>query len=297
MKVKTIAALLMWAISLSATITVWAEVPEYGTVIEGYGVPGVSLGITRAQVETAYGQPTRCESGQSAGDGAYCVWVLEDYIGQGGDVRSQVGIGFRGPDGGYASGSPNDVVSRVSWYGMDGWYTTTGVNTMFAVDNQDEVIDLYPDGIVFHQSMFDTHLTAYEEGFSVSWHTEYLTGYTSVRMSIFEPRDPPPPREPSSVNVSEITMDLYKRQVFGEVRVLNNLGWNMRGVDVYATWTLPNGSTRPVNGVTDSFGLVVFEVNKARKGLYTLTIDDVVEADHPFDVENSVLSASIFKKK
>jgi hypothetical protein len=59
----------------------------------------------------------------------------------------------------------------------------------------------------------------------------------------------------------------------------------------------PLSATRPVNGVTDSFGLVVFEVNKARKGLYTLTIDDVVEADHPFDVENSVLSASIFKKK
>lgn len=296
MKMRAITALLIGAINLSAALTAWAAVPERGTVIEGHGVPGVVLGNTRAQVEAVYGEPTRCESGQTAGDGAYCVWVLEDYIGQGGDVRSQVGTGFRGPDGGYASDNPNDIVSRISWYGMDGWYTSTGVNALFAVDHQDEVIELYPGGIVFHQSLFDTHLTAYEEGFSVSWHTEYLTGYTSVRMSVFEPRDPPPPREPS-VNVSEITMDLYKRQVFGKVRVLNDLNWKVRGAEVYATWVLPDGTTREVTEVTDSFGLAVFEVNKARKGSYTLKIDDVVVEDHPFDVENSILSAGIFKKR
>ena len=296
MKASNIAALLTGALNLSAMLTAWAAVPEHGTVVEGYGVPGVALGNTRAQVEAAYGEPTRCESGATAGDGTYCTWVLEDYIGQGGDVRSQVRTSFRGPDGGYASDHPNDVVSGISWYGMDGWYTTTGVNAQFAAESQDEVIELYPDGVVFHQSMFDTHLTAYREGFSVSWHTEYLTGHTSVRMSVFEPRDPPPPREPS-INVSEITMDLYKRQVFGKVRVKNDLNWNMRGVEVYATWTLPDGTTRAVEAVTDSFGLAVFEINKARKGTYTLTIDDVVEEDHPFDIENSVLSASIFKKR
>ena len=296
MKVHTLAALLTGAISLAAVLTAQAAVPEHGTVIEGYGVPGVNLGDTRAEVEAAYGEPTRCDSGQTVGDGASCVWILEDYVGQGGDIRSQVRTGFRGPDGGYPSGDPNDVVSGISWHGMDGWYTTTGVNSAFAADNQDAVIDLYPDGIVFHQSMFDTHLTAYEEGFSVSWHTDYITGHTSVRMRVFEPRDPPPPREPS-VNVSEITMDLYKRQVFGKVRVLNDLNWRMRNVDVYATWTLPDGSTRAVQAVTDSFGLAVFEVSKARKGLYTLTIDDVVVEDHPFDVDNSVLSASILKKR
>ena len=296
MKVRMIAALLTGAISFSAASMAQATVPEFGTVIEGDSVPGVALGDTRAQVEAAYGEPTRCESGQTAGDGTYCVWVLEDYLGQGGDVRSQVGTGFRGPDGGSASDDPDDVVVRIAWYGMDGWYTTTGVNSLFAADNQDAVIELYPDGIVFYQSMFDTHLTAYEDGFSVSWHTEYLTGYTSVRMSVFEPRDPPPPREPS-VNVSEITMDLYKRQVFGKVTVLNDLNWRMRGAQVYATWTLPDGTIRAVEGVTDSFGVATFEINKARKGSYTLTVDDVVVDDHPFDIENSVLSGSIFKRR
>ena len=119
---------------------------------------------------------------------------------------------------------------------------------------------------------------------------------TSVRMSVFEPRDPPPPREPS-VRVSEINLDLYKRQVLGEVRVKNDLNWNMSGAEVYATWTLPDGSTRAVEGTTDSFGLALFVVDKARKGTYTLTIDDVVLEDHPFDIENSVLSASIFKRR
>ena len=164
--------------------------------------------------------------------------------------------------------------------------TTTGFNTLYALNNQDAEIALYPNGTVFHQSLFDTHLTAYENGISVSWHTAYLSGFTSVRMSIFEPRDPPPPREPS-MNVSEINMDRYKRQVIGEDRVLNDLNWKVRGAEVYATWTLPNGTTQAAHGTTDSFGLVALVLNKARKGTYTLAIDDVVVEDHPFDSDNS----------
>ena len=296
MKERTITALFVGAFSLLSTLSALAAVPEFGTVIEGQSVPGVALGDTREQVEAAYGEPTRCQSVQNPGDASSCTWILEDYIGQGGQVQSQVNAGYRGPDGGSANNRPNDVVARISWFGNDGWFTTTGVNALFAVNNQDAVTELYPDAIIFHQSLFDTHMTAYEDGFSVSWHTEYLNGFTSVRMSIFEPRDPPPPREPS-VNISEINMDLYKRQVLGEVRVLNDLNWRVRGAEVFATWTLPDGSTRSVEGTTDSFGLVVFVVNKARKGTYTLTIDDVVVEDHPFDTENSVLSASIFKKR
>ena len=296
MKKRTVTALFVGAFSLLTTLPALAAVPEFGTVIEGESVPDVALGATREQVEAAYGEPTRCQSVQNPGDAASCTWILEDYIGQGGQVQSQVNMGFRGPDGGSPSNRPNDIVAGISWFGNDGWFTTTGVNALFAVDNQDAVIALYPDATVFHQSLFDTHMTAYRDGFSVSWHTEYLNGFTSVRMSIFEPRDPPPPREPS-VNVSEINMDLYKRQVIGGVRVLNDLNWKVRGAEVSATWTLPDGSTLPVQATTDSFGLAVFVVDKARKGTYTLTIDDVVVEGHPFDTENSVLSATIFKKR
>ena len=293
---NTIAALFIGAMSLLVTLPAMADVPENGTVTEGQGVPGIALGFTRTDVEAAYGEPTRCQSVGTPGDAASCTWILEDYIGQGGAVQSQVNTRYRSPDGGSASNDPNDVVTTIRWYGLDGWLTTTGINTLFAVNYQDAVIALYPNGIVFHQSLFDTHLTAYEKGFSVSWHTDYLSSHTSVRMSVFEPRDPPPPRE-LSVNVSEINLDIYKRQVIGEVRVLNDLNWRTRGAEVYATWTLHNGSIRAVQGTTDSFGLVVFVVDKARKGTYTLTIDDVVLEDHPFDIENSVLSASIVKKR
>jgi hypothetical protein len=196
MKKTIIATLIVGVFSLLSTLSVLADVPEFGTIIEGESVPDVALGYTREQVEAAYGEPTRCQSGATPGDAASCTWILEDYIGQGGDVQSQVNMRYRNSGGGNANDDPNDIVSGISWSGIDGWYTTTGFNALFAVNNQDAVIELYPDGIVFHQSLFDTHLTAYEDGISVSWHTAYLNGFTSVRMSIFEPRDPPPPPEP-----------------------------------------------------------------------------------------------------
>jgi hypothetical protein len=296
MKRITITALFLGAFSLLSALPALAAVPEFGTVIEGHSVPGIELGFTREQVEAAYGEPTYCQSGETAGDAAYCTWILADYIGQGGDVQSRVGLHYRGPDGGNAGNAPNDVLSGVTWYGMDGWFTTTGVNALFAVDNEDAVIELYPDAIVLDEALFFTAMTAYEDGISVSWTTDYLSGFTSVRFSIFEPRDPPPPREPS-VRVSEINMDVYKRQVLGEVRVLNDLNWSMSGAEVYATWTLPDGTTRAAQGTTSYGGWVVLVVDKARKGTYTLTIDDVVVEDHPFDIDNSVLSATIVKQR
>jgi hypothetical protein len=45
--------------------------------------------------------------------------------------------------------------------------------------------------------------------------------------------------------------------------------------------------------VTSGAGVAYFEIDRARRGKYTLRIDDVVLEDHAFDRENSVLSASI----
>ena len=92
MKRKTIATLFLGALSLLTALPALAAVPEFGTVIEGHGVPGIELGFAREQVEAAYGEPTYCQSGETAGDAAYCTWILADYIGQGGDgnlVRDQ----------------------------------------------------------------------------------------------------------------------------------------------------------------------------------------------------------------
>jgi hypothetical protein len=35
------------------------------------------------------------------------------------------------------------------------------------VNNQDAVIELYPDAVLVDQSLFNTYLTGYEDGFSV----------------------------------------------------------------------------------------------------------------------------------
>ncbi len=40
-----------------------------------------------------------------------------------------------------------------------------------------------------------------------------------------------------------------------------------------------------------------FQIDKARRGIYTFTIEDVVLDGYVFDPDNSVLSASITKGK
>ena len=116
MKEKVSRALFVAAFSLLGSLSALADVPEAGTVIEGQGVPGLVLGSTREQAEAAYGEPTRCQSGQTIGDATVCTWILADYIGQGGEVQSQVTARFVGPDGGSASNDPNDVVKGISRY-------------------------------------------------------------------------------------------------------------------------------------------------------------------------------------
>jgi hypothetical protein len=269
-----------------------------GTVFEGESVPGVGLGDTREEVYLAYGDPDRCQHAVTIGDAAFCTWILKDHPGQGGDVQSQVNVNFRGADGGSASNAPDDVVTSISFYGLDGWVTTAGINTDLAADDRDAVFEAYPDGEIT-EGVFTTSLRDWRKGIQVRWQTEYLNQATLVNISIFTPREPPPPppeREPA-VLVSEIDLSTVKRTVIGRVRVLNDLNWKARGADVHATWTLRDGSTRTVRGTTDSFGLVEFVLEKARRGTYVLTIDDVVLDGHEFDADNSVLSAGIVKKK
>jgi hypothetical protein len=271
-----------------------AAPPLEGTVFEGESVPGVALGATRAEVYQAYGAPDRC-----SGVEAYsCTWILKDHPGQGGKVQSQVTTHFRGPDGGLAGDSPDDVVSGISFYGLDGWVTSAGINTKLAANDPDAVFDAYPDGEVT-RSVFVTTLRDWANGIQVRWQTEYLNQATLVNIFVFEPTDPPPPppeREPA-VLVSELNLSIVKRTVIAKVRVLNDLNWKARGAEVHATWTLPDGSTRAVRGTTDSFGLVEFVLEKARRGIYTLTIDDLVLEGHDFDADSSVLSGTIVKKK
>lgn len=49
-------------LSLAAVLPALAAAPAVGIVCEGFGVSGIELGFTRAQVEAAYGQPKFCQS-------------------------------------------------------------------------------------------------------------------------------------------------------------------------------------------------------------------------------------------
>jgi hypothetical protein len=275
-----------------------AAPPLEGIVFEGEGVPGVRLGDARGEVYLTYGEPDRCQDAVAVGDAAYCTWILKDHPGQGGKVQSQVNVNFRGADGGDPGNAPDDVVASISFYGLDGWVTTAGINTELAAAVPEAVFAAYPDGEVT-EHVFVTILRDWRNGIQVRWQTEYLNQATLVNIAIFtpsEPPPPPPPREPA-VLVSEIDLSIVKRTVISRVRVLNDLNWKARGAEVHATWTLPDGSTRAVRGTTDSFGLAELVLEKARRGTYVLTLDDVVLDEHDFDAESSVLSATIVKRK
>lgn len=81
------------------------------------------------------------------------------------------------------------------------------------------------------------------------------------------------------------------------MRVRDDWTWPVSGARVEATWTLPDGSTQNVSTASGHGGLAVFEVKKARRGTYTLTIDNVSLNGYTFDPGNSLLSASIMKPK
>jgi hypothetical protein len=282
-----LAVVLVFATSVSPA---FAAAPAQGIVVEGESVPGIALGATRAQVEAAYGEPRFCQSVEAAGDFASCSFEV--------DSGGQVDVRYWGPDGGNASNSPDDVVHNIRWHEqVSGWTTTAGVNTTLAADNPQAVIDAYPNAEVTYTQWGSIYrVLDYEQGIEVIWAPDFYSGTTHVSMAIFFPRTPPPPRE-KLTRVSVIDLMTIKRQVIASVRVQNDLGWNVVGASVIATWTFPDDHTEMVTGTSDGFGTVRFTIDKARRGTYTFAIEDVFLDGHVFDRDNSVLSASITKSK
>lgn len=283
--VSLLIAVLVFAASVSLA---FAAIPLEGLVVEGESVPGIALGFTRAQVEAVYGQGS-CRTSQTAGDFAYCTFRV--------DGEGQVDVIYRGADGGSASNSPDDVVHRIRWYRFSGWQTTAGINTTLALADRDAVVAAYPNAEVTYDQ-FGNIIQVKDAplGIQVDWIFEYLTGTTYVGMSIFYPYTPPPPRE-LLTRVSAIDLTTDKRQVAASVKVQDDLDRNVFGATVIATWTFPDNSTQTVTGKTDSFGTAQFKIDKARRGTYTFTIEDVVLDGYTFDRDNSVLSESITKGK
>jgi hypothetical protein len=291
-----VALLAIVVVFAASVLPAFAAAPATGTVVEGVGVPGVNLVDTRADVEAAYGPPDSCKD-LSYYDGRRGIDGICDFAVDGG---GQVTLYYyRDVDRNPAQGSPDDIALAVRWpEAVNGWTTTAGVNTTLAEEDPEAVVAAYPDAVVTRNQFWAVlHVQDYEQGIEISWfYNFYNPKIVTISMIIRPPSDPPPPREPST-RVTDIDLTTIKRQVAASVRVNNDLGWNVPGANVTATWTFPEGHTELVTGITDGFGLVRFTIDKARRGTYTFTIEDVILDGHPFDRDNSVLSASITKPK
>jgi hypothetical protein len=266
--------------------------PAEGIVVEGVSAPGVELVFTRAQVEASYGLPDYVYEGSHR-------YRIDGQIGH--EVHIFYGDGYGGPP----NNLPGDIVTSVGWTtAVTGWVTTAGVNTTLARDDPEAVIAIYPDAqVTYHyDGQFIASIVAWEQGFSVRRTWNFYRGTVGVTLHIFNPRPaPPPPPEPEKITYV-YDIDLYankvkgKRTVIGLVGVRDHTHRAAVGATVFAEWTMPDGSSMPVEQATSSSSFAYFQINNARRGNYTLTITDVVLEDHRFDSENSVLTGSVYAK-
>jgi hypothetical protein len=282
--VTSIALLIAIAFSGAAPTPVAADAPGTGTVVEGMSVPGVALGDTRAQVEAAWGAPVFCQNVSSIDQGS-CEFAAEG--------GGQVFVRYSGPDGGEATASPEDKVIRITWHqAVSGWVTTAGINTTLAFHDPDAVAAAYPNAVIYQQSLFDWGYQDRALGIRVHYHTAYLTGETRVSMSITIPDNSPPP-EAEYMHVSSIEFtDAKRRHIIAAVHMQNEQNEAVPDALVYVTWTFPDGNQLSVSAGTDSSGLVEFNIYDVRRGIYTLTIDDVLVYNYEFDPDASLLSAT-----
>jgi len=280
-------------ISLMSSLSVLAAAPAEGVVVEGVSVPGVALGDSRAQVEAAFGQPESCRN-MSYYDGRVGLNGICDF---GVDGGGTVTVYYFAPDGGPAQDSPDDQATFVRWTEeVSGWVTTAGVNTTLARNDPDAVIAAYPNAEVTSGGAI-LQVKDWEQGITINWDYDiYLGRFTAVRMTISYPSAAPPPPEQLTI-VKDIQLSISKikgvRKVIALVRVQDELTYGAEGANVTAVWTLPDGRTMNVEDLTSSTGYAYFEIDHAERGLYSLNVTNVELADHRFDSENSVLSASI----
>jgi hypothetical protein len=80
--------------------------------------------------------------------------------------------------------------------------------------------------------------------------------------------------------------------ITGNVTIKDEDDVSIAGALVVGRWTYPDGSTRDANAWTDSNGVALFNTNGGR-GLYALTITNVVMSQYTFNPSQSVLSKSI----
>jgi hypothetical protein len=284
-------SMLLCSIFLAATA--WAAAPATGVVFEGDSVPGIALGDSRALVEATIGAPDFCQSTETGGDRGSCNFPV--------DGGGTVSVRYRGADGGNPGNSPTDVVHSIRWYeAVNGWVTTAGVSTGLAADDPDAVLDAYPDAEITYTNFGGLYSAIdYAQGIAVFWVPNFYTGQVNVNMQVYSPLPPPPPEE-LTTRVTDIELTAVKhrgrRTVRALVQVRNQDELAASGATVVATWTRPDGSTLKVSDGTSSSGYAFFELSSVPRGVYSITIDDVILEDHDFDADGSVLSDSVYAK-
>ena len=289
MKNKTLIMVVILLAVLVTAIPALAHAPAEGPVVEGVSVPGIALGETRAQVDDAYGHPASC----TYSTGATC-----SYNAEGG---GQVNVNFRAPDGSPAQNLPDDVVTLIGWEpGVTGWVTTAGIDITIAREDPQAVIDAYPNADVtyWYDGTFVSRVIDWELGILVDRYWEFYCGCAVATMAIFYPQEPPPPPPDPLTRVTGVSM--YDNKIKGERTVwayvwVDDEYWaDVVGATVIVDWTDPKGNTERLQAITtEDAGVARFEMNNVKSGTHSIEVVDVVYLEHPFDRENSVLTASI----
>jgi hypothetical protein len=162
-------------------------------------------------------------------------------------------------------------------------------------------VDTYPNATLTYNDYGTViRLTDYDLGISISWDAVYI--FYSVSMSIFTPYTPPPPPPPPDyVRVADIEMSYDRRSVTAKVLVLDEQDQPVEGAAVLAWWVYPknnnNNTNMYVNGTTDGDGYATFRINKAPRGDYRITVNNVSIDGYEFDTNNSILVGVITKPK
>ena len=80
----------------------------------------------------------------------------------------------------------------------------------------------------------------------------------------------------------------------GIVTVKDASGAAVRGANVAATWTKPNGTMQSQTASSDTAGGSNF-ITKGGRGTYTLRVNNITKTGYTFDKTSSVLTKSITK--
>jgi PKD repeat protein len=95
------------------------------------------------------------------------------------------------------------------------------------------------------------------------------------------------------LQINTIKMSPKRSSIRAKVQVTDELGENVSGAVVSATWTFPGGNSITQSRRTNRRGRVNFTARKGDTGTYMLDITEVTRGGFAFDPDNSVLNDSI----